>query len=148
MASNLLLTTWLPLLQLNPRRGGSGGGFEEERKVICLDDNVYSVLDEHGKVSMVAIFTRNPIERKMAVETKSALRKAIPDLTFLFSSDGAFIDYNYHEGDDPLVQPRNFLGRKAGKILSFDLADLIWGRSMRDCPATLCEPTSMRHRTE
>ena len=52
----------------------------------------------------------------------SALLNAIPDLMFLLSRDGTFLDYHATDPDLLLVPPEQFLGKKMEEVLPPELA--------------------------
>lgn len=53
-----------------------------------------------------------------------ALLEAIPDMMFLFSKDGTFIDYHAPCGASLLADPDFFLGRNVHEVLPPNLADM------------------------
>jgi formate hydrogenlyase transcriptional activator len=55
-------------------------------------------------------------------ERNRALLNAIPDLMFLLSRDGTFLDYHAPADDLLLVPPQQFLGLKMSEVLPPDLA--------------------------
>ena len=55
-------------------------------------------------------------------ERNRALLNAIPDLMFLLTRDGTFLDYHAPADDLLLVPPQQFLGKKMSEVLPPDLA--------------------------
>src|SRR4030095_301330 len=53
---------------------------------------------------------------------KNAMLRALPDMMFLLSCDGVYLDYHARDPSDLLVPPSSFLGRNMREILSPDLA--------------------------
>ena len=66
------------------------------------------------------------LRRKAALQASearnSAILNAIPDLMFLQSSDGTYLDYHAKESNFLLVPPEQFLGKKMQEILPPQLA--------------------------
>src|SRR5262249_14742704 len=67
-------------------------------------------------------------DRRVAEETAwraeqkdQAILNAIPDLMFVQSRDGIYIDYHAKDSRDLLVQPEDFLGKKMDEVLPPDL---------------------------
>src|SRR4030095_8600829 len=53
---------------------------------------------------------------------KNAMLRALPDMMFLLSCDGVYLDYHARDPSDLLVPPSSFLGRNMREILPPDLA--------------------------
>jgi PAS domain S-box-containing protein len=69
-------------------------------------------------------------DRKLAEETarrteerNAAIVTAIPDLMFVQSRDGVYLDYNANSPDDLLLSPDTFLGKSMRDVLPPDLAE-------------------------
>ena len=60
-----------------------------------------------------------------AEEKDRAILAAIPDLMFLQSDDGVFLDYHAKEPDDLIVPPEEFMGRNMRDFMPPDLASKI-----------------------
>lgn len=58
----------------------------------------------------------------------SALLRTIPDLMFVMSADGVYLDYNAQDQSDLLVPPDRFLGRHMRDVLPPDLAQSLEAR--------------------
>jgi PAS domain S-box-containing protein len=86
--------------------------------------------DEGGKVIGLRGVTLDITERKLAeqsvIETKErdrALLNAIPDLMFLQTRDGVYVDYHAKDAKDLMVPPEVFLGKNMREVLPPELAE-------------------------
>jgi signal transduction histidine kinase len=68
--------------------------------------------------SLVVLGTR----RHEELLQKNAMLRALPDMMFLLSCDGVYLDYHARDPSDLLVPPSSFLGRNMREILPPDLA--------------------------
>jgi PAS domain S-box-containing protein len=66
------------------------------------------------------------LRREMALERSEARNRAIlsamPDLMFVLSRDGTFLDYHARSPDQLLVPPEQFLGRNVSEVMPPDVA--------------------------
>jgi signal transduction histidine kinase len=60
--------------------------------------------------------------QREALSQRHAMLRALPDMMFLLSCDGVYLDYHAPEPSDLLVPPSTFLGRRMQEILPPDLA--------------------------
>jgi len=86
--------------------------------------------DESGRVIGLRGVTLDITQRKLAeqavIETKErdrALLDAIPDLMFLQTRDGVYVDYHAKDPKDLLVPPEVFLGKNMREVLPPELAE-------------------------
>ena len=85
------------------------------------------------------------LRRKAALQASEARNRAIlnaiPDLMFLQSHDGTFLDYHAREPDMLLVPPQQFLGKKMQEVLppqlASDLAECFERALVSDKPVLL-----------
>jgi PAS domain S-box-containing protein len=87
-----------------------------------------SLVEQDGKKILLGIF-RDITERKRAedelldsIQRNAALLNANPDMFFVFSDDGRFIDAKAEHSDRFHVPPSDFLGKRIKDILPPDLA--------------------------
>ena len=62
-------------------------------------------------------------ERDDTSQRNRAILRANPDLVFLISNQGVYLDYHARDGNDLLVQPELFLGKNVRDVLPPQLAD-------------------------
>jgi C4-dicarboxylate-specific signal transduction histidine kinase len=55
----------------------------------------------------------------------TAILRAMPDLMFVLSSDGVYLDYHARDERDLFVPPEEFLGKHLREVFPYDLARLI-----------------------
>jgi len=58
-------------------------------------------------------------------QSQAAMVRAIPDMIFLFSRDGCYLDYKEGYGTAPFVPPEEFIGRNVTEVLPADVADVL-----------------------
>jgi PAS domain S-box-containing protein len=63
--------------------------------------------------------------RKQSEERSRAILEAIPDLMFLLTPDGVFLDYHAKDRRDLLVPPEEFLGKNMRDVLPPTLAEAL-----------------------
>jgi PAS domain S-box-containing protein len=97
--------------------------------VFWVSVNARTVRDEAGEIAYYQGFTtditkaRLDLQKLRESEDRSkALLNALPDLMFLFSRNGVFMDYHASDGG-LLVEPSMFLGRHVRDVLGPDIAD-------------------------
>lgn len=90
------------------------------------------------------ISKRKEAERKLheSEARNAALLKALPDMMFLFSRDGCFLDFHAPSSELLLVPPDHFLGRYVYDVLSPDIADLTMAHIEKIAQHGSCAPYS------
>lgn len=64
-------------------------------------------------------------ERDETSQRNRALLSANPDMVFLMSNDGVYLDYHVRDRDELLVGPEKFLGRNVREVLPPQLAEQV-----------------------
>lgn len=98
--------------------------------VFWVSVNARVVRDQNGEIAFYQGFTTDITEAKLdheklreSEDRNNALLNALPDLMFLFSRSGEFLDYHAPSGG-LLVEPNMFLGRHVRDVLGPDIAEL------------------------
>ncbi len=98
--------------------------------LLWVSINVSFIRDENGNPIGLQGVTRDIIKLKQAeLELKQsnqkneAILEALPDLMFVLSSDGVYLDYYANKTDDLLMPPEHFLNRKDRDVLPGYLAE-------------------------
>ena len=102
----------------------------KDGRLLWAEGRLTPMLDEKGRIIGVRGVTFDVTERKLAEDalhqseerTRDILR-ALPDLMFLTTPDGVFIDYHANNPGDLLVPPKEFLGKNVGDVLPPKLAE-------------------------
>lgn len=88
-------------------------------------------LDDNGQPTRGAGVNFDITERKRAEESlhiseerNRAILRAIPDLMFINSAEGVYLDHQANDPGDLLVPPTEFLGKNIREVLPVELADL------------------------
>jgi diguanylate cyclase (GGDEF)-like protein len=94
-------------------------------------------LDDKNRELETEVADRKRAEEALrASESRhSALLSAIPDMMFLQSADGVYLDYHTSEGDTLLAPPELFLGRNMREVLPPDIVERflpVFGGALRD----------------
>jgi PAS domain S-box-containing protein len=94
--------------------------------------NCSVVEDDAGKPVHFITYIRDITDRKLAEqalfesnERNQAILRALPDLMFLQTKDGVYLDYYARDGKDLLVPPEAFLGKNIREIMPSNLADQV-----------------------
>ncbi|MFO8067566.1 MAG: PAS domain S-box protein [Bacteroidales bacterium] len=103
--------------------------YGKKGNMLWVSINVSGVRDKKGKLIGFQGVTRDITQQKEAEiriqennRRFSAILSAIPDIMFIFSKDGVFLDYHSAERDKLLLDPKDFIGKKAKDILPEYLA--------------------------
>ena len=76
------------------------------------------------QVAMAIERKRSEANLRRSEQRNRAVLSAIPDLMFLLSKDGVFLDYKAEKDSDLIMRPELFLGRKVAEVLPAKLAEL------------------------
>ena len=102
----------------------------KDGRVVWVVAHVTPILDESGTVVGMRGSTLDITAQKLAeassrgiTERSRAVLQAIPDLMFLQSRDGTYLDYHANYQEDLLVPPENFLFKNMYDVLPVELAD-------------------------
>lgn len=111
-------------------------GFSEFRwkakdgHIVWVESHLSPILDATGKVIGLRGVTLDITERKLAEQTvqrteekSRAILEAIPDLMFLQSREGVYLDLHYSDADKLIVPPQDYLGRNMREILPPELVE-------------------------
>ncbi len=100
--------------------------------IITVQASAMALRDQHGNLIGYVSINRDMSEQIAAEENLSrseqrnrALLAAIPDLMFLLSADGTFLDYKDDPSGTMLLPPEAFLGRRVTDVMPPPLADLV-----------------------
>ena len=125
------------LRRVNEVINSGGEGYYDEFRIVRRDETVLWI-SAKGRVIRAADGSPERMigvnmdinERKMAEETvrqteekDRAILNAIPDLMFLQTRDGVYLDYHAANPKDLLAPPEAFIGKNMREILPPDLAD-------------------------
>jgi len=141
---DLLSTKFIQLIPVSARQSVleriqrlDGGIDAHEHQVTLPDGRIgwhhwinHAIFDERGRVVELQGVGRDITDRKRAEEAlehaeqrNSAMLRAIPDLMFVLSRDGTFVDFHARDPKLLFMPPTVFLGRKLPDILPARLAD-------------------------
>jgi len=88
--------------------------------------------DDTGKIIGLRGVTIDITDRKLSDESyhrseerNRAILRAIPDLMFVQTTDGIYLDYHAKSPDDLLVSPADFLGKNMRDVLPVELAEKV-----------------------
>jgi PAS domain S-box-containing protein len=109
----------------------------QEHQVTLADGTIgwqhwinHAIIGEHGSVIEFQGVGRDITEQKRVEEAlaeaerrNSAMLRAIPDLMFVLSRDGKFLDYHARDSKLLLVAPSAFLGRTIRDVMPPELAE-------------------------
>jgi PAS domain S-box-containing protein len=106
---------------------------------IWVDINRSLVEDDHGNPIHFLTYIKDISYRRLAEqallesnERNQAILRALPDMMFLHSKDGVFLDYNARDQSALLSPPEEFLGRSVRDVMPADLAERV-----QECMAKL-----------
>ncbi|HEY3039793.1 MAG TPA: sigma 54-interacting transcriptional regulator [Pyrinomonadaceae bacterium] len=97
--------------------------------MVWTESHLIPISDEKGKTVGLRGVTLDITERKLAAETlrkteekDRAILDAIPDLMFVQTRDGVYLDYHAKNPKDLLIPPEQFLGKNMRDVLPPELA--------------------------
>jgi PAS domain S-box-containing protein len=98
--------------------------------VLWVEGHLALMKDESGKITGMRGVTMDITHQRSAEEAKQqseernrAILEAIPDLMFLQTSDGTYLDFYASDSADLLVAPEDFLGKNMWDVLPAKLAE-------------------------
>src|SRR5436190_1360262 len=97
---------------------------------VWTENHLSPIFDIHGKVIGLRGVALDISDRKHAEETARlteekdrAILEAVPDLMFLHSPDGQYLDYHCKDVQDLFAPPEKFMGRNVRDILPQDVVE-------------------------
>jgi PAS domain S-box-containing protein len=89
-----------------------------------------AIVDQHGRVIEYQGVGRDVTDRRRAEaalnsaeERNSAILRAIPDMMFVLTRDGTYVDYHARDTSRLLAPPDQFLGKTIRQVMPPDLAE-------------------------
>jgi PAS domain S-box-containing protein len=102
----------------------------KDGRALWVETHLAPILDESGNVMGLRGVTIDITEQKQAEvarrqseERNRAILQAIPDLMFLQTRDGIYLDYNAKDIEELYVLPEEFLGKNMRDVLPPELAE-------------------------
>jgi PAS domain S-box-containing protein len=106
--------------------------FHKDGHTIWVYNNCSIVEDDLGKPLHFLTYIRDVTDRKLAElalyesnERNKAILRALPDLMFLQTREGVYLDYYAKDVRDLLVPPETFLGKNIRDVMPPDLAEKV-----------------------
>jgi PAS domain S-box-containing protein len=107
----------------------------KDGQVIWVEARLAAIWDESGKPTGLRGVTMEITERKKAEsalreseEKNRAILQALPDMIFVQSKDGVYLDFHAKDQQTLLVPPEQFLGKNMREVLPPELAQTFaWG---------------------
>ncbi|MFN3374700.1 MAG: STAS domain-containing protein, partial [Chloroflexus sp.] len=100
--------------------------------LVTVQASALALRDHYGNMTGYASINRDITEQLAAEEElraserrNRALLEAVPDLMFLLSNDGVFLDYKTDRSGTLLVPPEVFLGRHVSDVLPPELSEQV-----------------------
>jgi PAS domain S-box-containing protein len=101
----------------------------KDGRLVWIESHLSPVVTTNGVAEGLRGVSLDITERKQAEETiqkteekSQAILEAIPDLMFLQTRDGVYLDLHYSDPTDLVVPPEDYLGRNMRDVLPPDLA--------------------------
>jgi PAS domain S-box-containing protein len=99
---------------------------------IWVDINCSLVEDDHGNPIHFLTYIKDISYRRLSEqallesnERNQAILRALPDMMFLHSRDGVYLDYNARDHNALVAPPENLIGRNVRDVLPADLAERV-----------------------
>lgn len=112
----------------------TGEAFNTECEVVRADKTLAWVViaglplhDDRGKISGLRGSVQDITERKLIEEKNRLIVSALPDLIFILSRDGIFLDFHASDLQRLALPPEQFLGKNAEAIFPPELANRMAG---------------------
>jgi len=106
----------------------------KDGRMLWVEAHLVAVRDEHNRPIGVRGVTMDITDRKLAEESlrqseerNHAILRALPDLMFLQSREGTYLDYHAPDPRQLLVPPAAFLGKNMREVLPPELAESLIG---------------------
>jgi len=110
--------------------GGEKRFLHQDGHTIWVYNNCSIVEDDLGKPLHFLTYIRDVTDRKLAElalyesnERNKAILRALPDLMFLQTREGVYLDYYAKDVRDLMVPPETFLGKNIRDVMPPDLAE-------------------------
>lgn len=87
-------------------------------------DSQNKLVHAYGIIQDITHWSKTRSQLSATLSRHKSLLSAIPDLMFLFSSDGRFLDVHFPDQKQLFAPPAVFLGKHASEILPPDIASL------------------------
>ncbi|MFL6283504.1 MAG: sigma 54-interacting transcriptional regulator [Pyrinomonadaceae bacterium] len=107
----------------------------KDGRLVWVESHQSAVLDEAGKVVGLRGVSIDVTEKELAEdagrqseERNRATLRAIPDLMFLQTRDGVYLDYYTRDPNDLYVPPEKFIGRSVREVVPPELAEVLLDR--------------------
>jgi len=103
--------------------------FTKDGRVRWVENHVAPIVEETGVVGLRGValdITERKVAEDMARETEernAAIVTAIPDLMFLFSPEGVYLDCHASNHQGLLMPPEKFLGKNMREMIPAELAE-------------------------
>ncbi|MFL6254185.1 MAG: ABC transporter substrate binding protein [Pyrinomonadaceae bacterium] len=107
----------------------------KDGRVVWVECHMSPMVDEAGKVVGLRGVSIDITEKKLAEvaqrqseERNLATLRAIPDLMFLQTRDGVYLDYHARDVKDLFLPPEQFIGKNIRDVLPPELAEMLLER--------------------
>ena len=88
-----------------------------------VENHIAPIVDEKKGIVGLRGVALDVTDRKQAEEKGRAILAAIPDIMFVQTKDGVYLDYHAKNPGELLVPPESFLGKNMSEVLPQDLAE-------------------------
>lgn len=102
----------------------------KDGRILRAESSLSPIIDETGKIIGLRGVTVDVTEKQLAEEARRqsdersrAIQRAIPDLMFLLSRDGVYLDYHAKDPTELFVSPESFLGKNIRDVFPPELAE-------------------------
>ena len=117
---------------------GLGPFASQDAETSALSVQLFLILCSMPLLFLAALIKEREYVQKLArhnFEQNRAMLRAIPDMVFLISNEGVFLDYHAREPENLLHPPDAFVGKNVRDVLPADLAEDVLG-SMQEANIT------------
>ena len=94
----------------------------KDGRSVWIETHLRPILGQNGAAEGLRGVSLDITERKLAEEKSRALLEAVPDLMFLQSRDGVYLDYHCKDPQDLFLPPESFLGKNVRDVMPPQLA--------------------------